>query len=230
MTALLDRAGRHLDQRLAKVSVVECPGALGANSLAFDPGSHVINDNMMTPAANLPDRQRPPDLHFTMTGERFEFQTSAKSGDGVFRFRWTLARGKNGPRPSTSTTPSVRRSRSCRGRCGFWLDGVPRDLGPGQAVTVEAGARHRFLNPGTEPVVVDVSLDGPLQEDALVPLALRLGGRTNMGFRDFCVMVVHAVDVRASTPPSKAAAAIVNGLARLFRLFGARPLPRAAAW
>jgi hypothetical protein len=25
-----------------------------------------------------------------MTGERFEFQTSAKTGEGVFRFRWTL--------------------------------------------------------------------------------------------------------------------------------------------
>jgi mannose-6-phosphate isomerase-like protein (cupin superfamily) len=172
----------------------------------------------------------PPDLHFTMTGEKFEFQTSAKHGDGVFRFRWTLGATKKGP-PEHLHEGERETFHVVSGVLRIWLEGVARDLGPDESVTVDAGVRHRFLNPSkTEPVVVDVSLDGPLQEDALVPLAYRLQGSTRMRLSDFCVMVVHTCDVRASRPPSRVADAIVRGLGRVFRLFGARPLLRAAAW
>jgi len=164
-----------------------------------------------------------------MTGEKFEFQSSAKGGDGVFRFRWTLARGKKGPPEHIHRTESETFA-IVSGMLRIWLDGVAQDLAPGQAVTVRPGVRHKFKNPGTEPVVVDVSLDGPLQEDALVPLAHRLGGSTKMRLADLFTMIVHATEVEASAPPSRVGGAIMRGLAAVCRLFGARALPRAGAW
>jgi hypothetical protein len=77
---------------------------------------------------------------------------------------------------------------------------------------------------------VDVELDGSLQEDALVPLAIRMGGNRKMKLRDFFVMVAHADEVRASHPPGRIGAALFTGFCKLFRLFGAKPLPRAGAW
>lgn len=171
---------------------------------------------------------RPPVLEFTMTGERFEFQTSAKTGDGVFRFRWTLDGGKKGPPEHIHETESETFA-VVSGTLRIWIDGTPRDIGPGQAVTVHPGVRHRFHNRGTEAVVVDVSLDGPKQEDALVPLAFRISGR-KLKLSDFFVMMVHVAEVQASRPPSAVALGIMKGFASVFRLFGARPLPRAGAW
>jgi len=164
-----------------------------------------------------------------MSGERFEFQSSAKSGDGVFRFRWTLAKGKKGPPEHLHKTESETFA-IVSGTLRIWLDGAPQDLGPGQAVTVHPGVRHKFHNRGAEAVVVDVSLDGPLQEDALVPLAHHLGGSTKMRLTDVAVMLVHVGEVEGSSPPSRVGAAIMRGFAAVFRLFGARPLPRAGAW
>ena len=171
---------------------------------------------------------RPPALVFAMTGERFEFQTSAKTGDGVFRFRWTLEGGKKGPpehiHESESETFAV-----ISGTLRIWIDGTAQDVGLGQSITVHPGVRHRFHNRGTDVVVVDVSLDGPRQEDALVPLALHISGR-KMKLSDFFVMIVHATEVNASSPPSRVGRGVMSALASVIRLFGARPLPRAAAW
>jgi quercetin dioxygenase-like cupin family protein len=172
---------------------------------------------------------RPPELHFTMTGETFEFLTSAKGGDGVFRFRWTLAAGKKGP-PEHVHDDESETFAVVSGVLRIWLDGEARELQPGDSVTVAPGTRHRFLNPGDVPVVVDVSLDGPRQEDALVPLAFHLEGRRSLRLADFLVMLAHAGDVGASRPPSAAAAAFFRALGRASRLLGARPLPRAGAW
>jgi mannose-6-phosphate isomerase-like protein (cupin superfamily) len=169
--------------------------------------------------------ERPPNLYFDMTGEAFEFQTSAKTGDGMFRFQWTLQGGKKGP-PEHVHDGESETFAIVSGTLRIWLDGTPQDLGPGQAVTVKPGVGHRFLNPTKEPVVVDVSLDGPLQEDALVPLAVHCAGRRKMKLRDVFVMIVHAGEVNASRPPSKVGRAIFTGIGRLIRLFGVRPLAR----
>ncbi len=180
-------------------------------------------------AATAPAEQRPPNLYFDMTGETFEFQTSAKTGDGMFRFRWTLLGGKKGPpehvHDGESETFAV-----VAGSLRIWVDGTPHDLAAGESLTVKPGVRHRFLNPTKEPVVVDVSLDGPLQEDALVPLAVYVGGRRKMKLRDFFVMIVHAGDVHASRPPSKVGTAMMNGFGGFIRLFGVKPLARRGAW
>jgi mannose-6-phosphate isomerase-like protein (cupin superfamily) len=171
----------------------------------------------------------PPTLHFAMTGEKFEFRTSAKSGDGVFRFRWTLAADKEGP-PEHVHDRERETFAVVSGTLRIWIEDVVRDLGPGDELTVPAGVRHRFLNPGAEAVVVDVSLDGSLQEDVLVPLAYRFGGREKIGLAGFCVLVVHDGDVRASRSVSRVKEATFRGLGHLLRAFGVRPLPRAGAW
>jgi mannose-6-phosphate isomerase-like protein (cupin superfamily) len=164
-----------------------------------------------------------------MTGETFEFQTSAKSGDGTFRFRWTLAGGKKGP-PEHVHDRETETFTVVTGHLRIWVDGTPHELTPGKSLAVGRGQSHRFLNPTQEPVVVDVSLDGPLQEDVLVPLAVRFGGRTKMTLRDFFTMLVHATEVEASRPPSRVTRAIFRGMSRVARLFGARPLPLAGRW
>ena len=183
---------------------------------------------MVATASNVLPGARPPVLAFEMTGEKFEFQTSAKTGDGVFRFRWTLDGGKKGP-PEHIHETEAETFAVISGTLRIWIDGTAQDVGPGQTVTVRAGVRHKFHNRGTEPVVVDVSLDGPRQEDALVPLAFRIAGR-KMRVSDFFVMMVHVAEVKASTPPSRLALHVMNAFAAVFRLFGARPLPRAGAW
>jgi mannose-6-phosphate isomerase-like protein (cupin superfamily) len=183
----------------------------------------------MDAAASHALSPRPPDLHFSMTGETFEFQTSARTGDGVFRFRWTLEGGKKGP-PEHIHDQEHEIFTIVSGTLRIWVDGKAHDLTPGASLTVEKGQRHRFLNPTKEPVVVDVSLDGTLQEDVLVPLAVRFAGRKKMGLGDFFTMLAHSAEVEASRPPSRFTRAVFNGMSRLARLFGARPLPRAGAW
>lgn len=172
---------------------------------------------------------RPPALDLAMTGERFEFQTSAKAGDGVFRFRWTLASEKKGP-PEHVHSGETETFAVVSGKLRLWMDGEPRDLGPGESVAVAPGVRHRFWNPGPEPVVVDVSLDGTRMEDALVPLAFAFAGKPKLGIGDIATMIVHDVEADGSRPGSRVAHAVFRGVAWLARLFGARPLPRADAW
>lgn len=184
---------------------------------------------MVATTSNNSDAVRPPDLYFAFGGEKFEFQTSAKTGDGVFRFRWTLDPKKKGP-PEHIHETEAETFTVVSGTLRIWIDGTPQDLGPGQTVTVEPRVTHRFLNPGTEPVVVDVSLDGTRQEDMLVPLAFQLAGRKKFTFREFTTLIVHDVEVRGSAPATRVGAAVMRGLAAMLRLFGAKPLPRAGAW
>ncbi len=164
-----------------------------------------------------------------MTGEKFEFQTSSKSGDGWFRFRWTLDGKKTGP-PEHVHETERERFEIVTGELHIWLDDKHHALRAGDAITVERGVRHRFLNPGSEPVIVNVSLDGPRQEDALVPLAVRLGGSTKFRVRDFFTFVVHIDAIRASRSSSRIANATMAALAATFRVFGVRPMPRQPAW
>lgn len=165
-----------------------------------------------------------------MTGEKFEFMASAKApgGDGVFRFRWTLQPGKKGP-PEHIHDDERETFAVVSGTLRIWIDKKPRDLSAGESVTVECGQRHRFLNPGKAPVIVDVSLDGPRMEDGLVPLAYYIGDRkAKLG--DVFVMMVTAVHVRANRAPYRVADAIIRGITRVIRLFGVKPLPPAGSW
>jgi mannose-6-phosphate isomerase-like protein (cupin superfamily) len=232
MTVLLDSSGRCQHQRLAQVAMVEGANPLRSrtNRLALGTRHHVIIDNMMNATAPVVEATSvPPNLYFAMTGETFEFKTSAKAGDGVFRFRWTLAGGKKGP-PEHVHDDEHDIFSVVSGTLRIWLDGTPRDLHAGDSVTVERGVAHRFFNPTKQPVVVDVSLDGPRQEDALVPLAFRCEGRRKMKLSDAFVMIVHATEINASRPRSGVAKAIVSGLSRFIRLFGVRPLARIERW
>jgi hypothetical protein len=147
----------------------------------------------------------------------------------VFRFRWTLAGGKKGP-PEHVHDHENETFTVVSGTLRIWVEGTPHDLAPGASLTVEKGQRHRFLNPTRSPVVVDVALDGSLQEDALVPLAVRFGGRRKMSLSDMLAMLAHATEVEASRPPSWFGRKMFGGMSRLARLFGAKPLPRVGAW
>jgi len=105
------------------------------------------------------------------SGEHFEFLQSARSPERRFRFRWTLAPGKRGPPPhmhlhETESFTLV------AGRLSVWVGGELHELAPGDSVTVPPRVPHRFLNSGTEPAVVDVSLDAHFQEDTFIPYAV----------------------------------------------------------
>lgn len=169
-----------------------------------------------------------PNLYLDSSGETFEFQTSAKSGDGVFRFRWTLAAGKKGP-PEHVHDDEAETFHVVSGTLRIWIDGTSRDLGPGDTVTVEPGARHRFLNPGSDPVIVHVSLNGTRMEDALVPLAIYANGRRKMNLRAFAVVMAHLNAEPGSQPPGKLGRVFMRGFTGMFRLV-VKPRPRAPAW
>ena len=63
-----------------------------------------------------------------------------------------------------------------------------------------------------------------------VPLTHLLGGSRRFRLGAVARMIVHYYEVRGSEPAGAGGRAIMNVLARLFRLFGVRPLPRAGAW
>lgn len=163
------------------------------------------------------------------TGERFELAVSSRTAaDGHFRFVWTLDGGKRGPgehlHEDESETFEV-----VSGVLRIWIGDAPRDLHPGDTVTVPPRVPHRFLNPGTTPVVVNVALSGPRMEDLLVPLAVATGGR-KPGVKHLFGMMV-GLDVHRS---STATSAISRGLLRLLagaaRLFGVRAGEAAMGW
>ncbi|MBA3464595.1 MAG: hypothetical protein H0T46_31980 [Deltaproteobacteria bacterium] len=61
-------------------------------------------------------------------------------------------------------------------------------------------------------------------------LAMYCDGRRKLKLGDFFVMLSHATEVEASRPPSWLGRKMFNGVARLARLFGAKPLPLVGAW
>ncbi len=109
-------------------------------------------------------------------GEAFAFLSSARGPEGIFRFRWSLAPGKTGP-PQHMHPHETETFRILSGTIRIWLDGQPRDYSAGDVVAVRPGVMHRFLNPGDETVVIDVSLDGTRLEDTLIGMAVHLGDR-----------------------------------------------------
>lgn len=163
------------------------------------------------------------------TGERFEFVTSARTApDGRFRFVWTLAPGKRGPgehhHPDETEVFEV-----VSGTLRIWLDGVARDCRPGDVVSIAPGVRHRFLNPGPEPAVVNVSLDGPRLEDVLVPMGVACHGR-KLRLGDVARMFVGIGEQPPSIPSKAFERGLMSALSRGLKLLGVKPFSPVHGW
>jgi mannose-6-phosphate isomerase-like protein (cupin superfamily) len=109
------------------------------------------------------------------TGEQFVFATSARGPAKAFTFRWTLAEGKTGPNEHVHPYEDEHFD-VVSGTLRVWIDGVARDYGPGESVTVPAGAPHRFLSLGPSAVVADVRLNGDRMEAMFLPAAAWAAG------------------------------------------------------
>lgn len=177
-------------------------------------------------AANAP-LYFPLAMSLDMTGERFEYLTSASADDGLFRFRWTLAAGKKGPpehiHPDETETFHVE-----SGVLEVWLRETKHVLRPGDRLAVPPNVPHRFNNPGPEPMVAVVSLDGTRSEDAHVPVAAYWARAGRFGFMGVLRLIVHDTQVGASRSTSGVADALQSALGAALRACGVRPFPRIA--
>jgi len=131
-------------------------------------------------------------LHLPSTGEHFEFLESAYSDAGRFRFRWTLEAGFQGPPPHCHPH-ETEVFHVVEGTLRVWLDGEARDYSAGETAIAEPGVVHRFDNSGPEDVVVEVEMDGPLQENVLIALTRKMDGRQTPtlgeGLRGFVLQI-----------------------------------------
>ena len=167
---------------------------------------------------STPDsKAKPLVLLIPKTGERFEFLSSARGSEGVFRFRWTLDPGKKGPPPHRHEHESETFS-IADGTMLIWVDGVEHRVVTGDEITVQPGQTHRFFNDGSEPVVVDVCLDGALQEEVLLSMVHMLeerGGISGMeAFRHF----LWSVRQGAISTPLPAIDGMLRAIAFLLRV------------
>lgn len=213
----------HADASSRMDSRVGGPGAGLAEAGRRGPGGA---GEAPLPAAWTPTRYELPSKP---TGEHFAFVASARtSSDRCFRFVWTLAAGKTGPGEHLHEEEEEV-FEIVSGTLRIWMNGVPGDYGPGQRCVVRRGTRHRFLNPGTVPAVVNVRLDGPRMEDALVPVAVATHGRA-LRAGDLARMFAGFTRPYASTPVGTVAPAVMSGLVALLRLVGVRPFPPVHGW
>jgi mannose-6-phosphate isomerase-like protein (cupin superfamily) len=137
------------------------------------------------------------------TGETFEFARSARSTeDKTFRFVWTLAPKKRGPGEHYHED-AVETFEIVSGTLRIWLDGEPKDYHPGDFVAIPPRVPHRFLNPGDEPVVVNVTLEGTRLEDTLVPIGVAVYGRKGPRLGELLRMFVAIAKLRPSIPTSR---------------------------
>lgn len=178
--------------------------------------------------------QHPLELEDARAGEHFVFTQSARGTGGRFRFRWTLAPGRTGPGEHVHPTETESFA-IVSGTLRIWIDGVPRDLAPGDTASVPAGVRHRFLNPGAEPVVVDVDLDGTAMEDQMIPMAAyfqaaKRAGRDKPRVRELLRILVHVHQVGAVGLVSRVGSAAFGGVCRTLRLFGVRGFAPIQDW
>ncbi len=163
------------------------------------------------------------------TGETFEFARSARTTeDGKFRFVWTLAPKKRGPgehyhEDATETFEIV------SGTLRIWINGEARDYRPGDFVSIPPGVRHRFLNPGETPVVVNVTLDGTRMEDTMVPLAVAVHGRKPR-IGEVLRMLVAAVELLPSTPASWVERTMFMALIASLKAFGVKRYDAVYGW
>ncbi|TAK29516.1 MAG: cupin domain-containing protein [Myxococcaceae bacterium] len=163
------------------------------------------------------------------TGEFFEFATSARtSPDGMFRFVWTLAPGKTGPGLHTHDE-ETEFFEVVSGTIRIWIDGEARDYGPGDVAVVRKGAAHRFLNPGAQPVVINVSLDGPRMEDVFLPVSVATYGR-EARLVDVMRMMASMGKPYASRPARAFERAMMDGLVATLKAVGLRSYPVVLGW
>ncbi len=171
-----------------------------------------------------------PTLVLGPTGEKFEMLGSSRSETGLFEFRWTLAPGKAGP-PEHIHPTETEAFEIESGTLRIWIEGAPQDLHPGDRFAVPPGVRHRFLNPGTTPMITRVRVDGPRLEDTLVPFALYLGGRENIRIGEMLRAAVHEVELPPATiASSRVLGSIYTGIGRGLRWFGVRGFPITHDW
>ncbi len=166
------------------------------------------------------------------TGEHFLFRNSFRSEEKLFRFTWTLGPGKTGPGEHFHEY-ETESFKVLEGALTIWIEGKRVDYGPGMSVSIPPRKRHRFKNFGKQPVVVEVTLDGPRMEDLFIPLAVmtRDSGRSpalTLGMTG--QVFVQADEHQSSTPASAIGRAIMTGLAGVARLLGSKPLPPVYDW
>ena len=165
----------------------------------------------------------------SMTGELFEMSTSFRSSpDRLYRFVWTLAPGKRGPGEHYHED-EMETFAIVSGTLRIWIEGVPRDYAPGDTVSIAPRVPHKFLNPGTVPVVVNVTLDGPKMEDAFVPLAVATHGR-KATTGDLVRFLVVLADVWPSVPVARSEKAAMTLIVKLLKLFGVKRFEPVLGW
>lgn len=163
------------------------------------------------------------------TGELFELASSARSpGDGNFRFVWTLSPGKTGPGEHVHED-ETEHFEIVSGTIRIWVSGQPHDYSAGDHLVIPPNIPHRFLNPGTEPVVVNVALSGPRMEDMLAPVAVASAGRSPR-ISELLRMMVSIHRYKPSTPVRPVEGWFLNAFASLLRLFGVRAFEPVLGW
>jgi quercetin dioxygenase-like cupin family protein len=162
------------------------------------------------------------------TGEKIELCTSARSGDGKFRFVWTLAPGKRGPNEHYHSRDNEI-GEVVSGHIRVWLDDAPKDYGPGDILEIPRGVRHRFYNYTSEPVVVRVAYDGTEMEDTFAPLAVN-AYPSKPGMRHFARMLVYLLENKPTVPSSKWEIRMMSAIARTLRRFGVRAHQPVHGW
>jgi mannose-6-phosphate isomerase-like protein (cupin superfamily) len=165
------------------------------------------------------------------SGEHFLFHRSARSPGGLLRFTWTLKPGKSGPAEHRHVD-ETHSMHILSGKLTVWIEGVRRDLEPGDHFTVPAGARHRFKNYGKVPVVVDAANDGPAFEDFAIPIGIemqRRGGKMSFGMMGLMIAQARKFDNARPTLRAWPLVLIAMAFGLLFRPFG-KALPPVYGW
>ena len=177
----------------------------------------------------MTNSKRPLELDVQVSGEHFRFHTSRRGAKGRFGFTWTLGAGKKGP-PEHVHPGETESFRVVSGVLRVFVRGVPNEVRAGQSIAVSPGTPHSFHNPGAEPVVVEVSLDGTAMEDQMIPAALHFEAIDSPKAKDFARMLVHDVEGRASVPTSAVLRSIFLAIVVVLRGFGVRGFDRVEDW
>ena len=162
-----------------------------------------------------------------ISGERITFtQTAADTRGDLLAFDMTLS--VDGHVPGAHVHPEQEeRFEIVSGTMKFRMNGKKIVAGPGDVVTVPAGARHKFANGGDEPVEVRVEVRPAMKMEDLLEntVALAKEGKTN---RKGMPKPVHLAlfvreyerEVRAPFPPPAVVKALMAPLAAIGRARG----------
>jgi mannose-6-phosphate isomerase-like protein (cupin superfamily) len=162
------------------------------------------------------------------TGETLFLCTSARHGDGRFRFLWTLDPGKRGPNEHSHSRDNERLE-IVSGTMRIWVGGVAKDYGPGDVCDIPRGVPHKFLNPTKQAAIARVSYDGTQMEDLFAPLVVHPYPK-KPGMREIARMMVAMLEQRPTDPTSKWEVRILGSIARMLRFFGVRAPAPVSGW